>query len=155
MADVVADFHVLDALGERQRRGADQPAGPGATARDEQTRSHIERALERDGATNVGSVSLPQRGLDLAADAVQFVGQRVDVRLAEVRVHRDVGDGQSGVLSRCRGCSCRLENGNHSGAERDSVFTLWPSLPGFDIAPGLVMKCVAAQTNWGNPNSWA
>ena len=60
MAHVVANFHVLDTLRKRQRRGPQHPACPSPAGADEQARRHIERPLEPDGAPDIGRVALAE-----------------------------------------------------------------------------------------------
>ena len=73
--DVVADLHVLEDLGEGQRRGADHEAD-GADAHVQQ---HAAGGLGADGgahdAAHVVDVALAEIGLDLAAQGVELVAE--------------------------------------------------------------------------------
>src|ERR1700742_1465122 len=48
VADIVAQLHVLDALGRGQRASSDRPSGPGSAGADHDTGAQIEAALNSD-----------------------------------------------------------------------------------------------------------
>ena len=100
VADVVAEFHVLDALGRGERSGAERPADLAAAAGDHQARGDVEESLKRDGAPDVCAVLFAARILDVAADRVQFDSERLEVRLAQVGEF-----GHVGYCHRRLGCS--------------------------------------------------
>src|SRR6478735_1004561 len=68
VADVMAEFHVLDALGHGERGGSEHPAGLAAAAGDDQPGGDVEASLKRDSALDVCPVIFTARILDVAAD---------------------------------------------------------------------------------------
>src|SRR6185312_13002196 len=93
VADVVGEFHVLDALGQGQGRGADGPSGLAAAGTDNESRGNLEASLKRDGAPDICAVPLAARILDVATDRLQFGRKGLDVRLAQMGVFGYVCDG--------------------------------------------------------------
>src|SRR5271166_874622 len=65
VADIVAQFHVLDALGRGQRAGSDRPSGPGPTGADYDTGGEVEAALNSDGALDIRPVVRAKRILNV------------------------------------------------------------------------------------------
>src|ERR1700757_4510145 len=86
VADVMANFHVLDALGHGERGGTEPPADLAAGAGDNQPRGHVEESLKRDGAPDVCPVFFAARTLDVAADRIQLGSKSLEVRVAQVGV---------------------------------------------------------------------
>jgi hypothetical protein len=64
MADVMGQFHVLDALRDGQGCGADGPAERAAAAGDDKLRSAVEASLKRDGTQDVYPVPSTPRILN-------------------------------------------------------------------------------------------
>jgi hypothetical protein len=71
MGDVVAEFHVLDALRGEQRRGACRPTDLASAAEYRQPGGNFEAALKSYGALDVCAVLRTERRLDIAADLFQ------------------------------------------------------------------------------------
>src|SRR5208337_4289030 len=90
VADVMAEFHVLDALGHSERGGAECPADLAAGAGDNQPRGDVEGSLKRDGTPDVCPVLFATRTLDVAADRLQLDCEGIEVRVAHVGVFGDV-----------------------------------------------------------------
>src|ERR1700756_906033 len=86
VANIMAEFHVLDALGHGERGGAERPADLAAGAGDHQPRGDVEESLKRDGTPDVCAVLFATRTLDVAADRVQFDSKCLEIRVAQVRV---------------------------------------------------------------------
>ena len=86
VADVMAEFHVLDALGHGERGGSEHPAGLAAAAGDDQPRGDVEASLKRDSALDVCPVFFTARILDVAADRLQLASERLEVRIAQMGV---------------------------------------------------------------------
>ena len=63
VADIVAQFHVLDALGRGQGERPEHPPGPGSAGTDHQTGGEVEAALNSDGALDIGPVVRTAIGL--------------------------------------------------------------------------------------------
>src|ERR1700743_1031739 len=93
VADIVAQLHVLDALGRGQRASSDRPSGPGSAGADHDTGAQIEAALNSDGALDIRPVVRAKRIFDVATDRVQFDGKCFDIRGAQVGVFTYVRDG--------------------------------------------------------------
>src|ERR1700722_4141503 len=93
VADIVAQLHVLDALGRSQCACSDCPSGPGSTGADHDTGGQVEAALNSDGALDIRPVVRAKRILDVAADRVQFDGKCLDIRGTQVGVFTYVCDG--------------------------------------------------------------
>ena len=104
VADVVADFHVLDALGEGQRRRPQRSTRALDRLAAISSRAPASRvALESDGAADVGRVARAAGFLDVAANRVELSAECLDLCLAQMRVLRDVGDGHDVLGSIRRG----------------------------------------------------
>ena len=96
--DVVAEFHVLDDLGDPEHSGPENPRGFAVAEHEHHTPARGERALKCDGASNVFRVGDPSRFLDVTSDRVEFGTQCLDVGLGEMGVPIDVGDGHRASL---------------------------------------------------------
>jgi hypothetical protein len=68
VADVMAEFHVLDNLGHGECAGTERPSDLATGASDKQPRGDVEESLKRDGAPDVCPVLFAARTLDVAAD---------------------------------------------------------------------------------------
>jgi hypothetical protein len=86
MGDVVAEFHVLDALRGQQRRGAGRPSDLASAAEYRQPGGDFEATLKSYGALDVCAVLGTERRLDVAADLFQRNRERFNVSVAQVRV---------------------------------------------------------------------
>ena len=93
VADVVADLHVLDDLGDRQQCRPRQPRRPILTPEQRHSTRDLEVALQADRVPDVARVFDAARLFDVATDGVEFATQRFDVRSSQVRELLDVGDG--------------------------------------------------------------
>src|SRR6476659_7959601 len=71
VADVMAEFHVLDALGHGEPGGSEHPAGLAAAGTDSESCGNHEASLKRDSALDVCPVIFTARILDVAADRLQ------------------------------------------------------------------------------------
>src|SRR6478735_914164 len=69
---VMAEFHVLDALGHGERGGSEHPAGLAAAGTDSESCGNLEASLKRDSALDVCPVIFTERILDVAADRLQL-----------------------------------------------------------------------------------
>ncbi len=110
VADVMAEFHVLDALGRRERGGAECPAGLAAAGGDDQPCGEVEASLKRDTAPDVCPVFFTARVLDVAADRLQRNLQALEVRVAQMGVfgyvcyrHRRLTDSREVACRTIRG----------------------------------------------------
>jgi hypothetical protein len=99
VTDVVSDLHVLDALGVRERGGAEQPPCARPAQPDDESGGDVEGALEQDGAPDVGGVAGTERLFDIASDGVEFGAQCLDVGVGQMRVGGNVGYRHGPVLS--------------------------------------------------------
>src|SRR6202034_2250965 len=70
VADVMAEFHVLDALGRGQSDGSEGPAKLAFALGDGQSRHDFKAALKTDSSHDVSTVLGAPRNLDIAADLV-------------------------------------------------------------------------------------
>ena len=70
VADVMAKFHILDALGRGESGGSHGPAKLAFALGDGQPRRDFKAALKTDSAHDVGTVLGAPRNLDIAADLV-------------------------------------------------------------------------------------
>lgn len=95
MGDVVAELHVLDALRREQCQGADRPSGFASAAKYRQPGGNFEATLKSYGALDVCAVIGTERRLDVAADLVQRHRERLNVRVAQVRVFSYFCDGNA------------------------------------------------------------
>src|SRR5271168_1541628 len=86
VADVMAEFHILDALGRGERAGAERPADLAAAAGDNQPRGYVEESLKRDDALDVCPVAFAARCLDVAAQRIQLDTESFEVSVAHVCV---------------------------------------------------------------------
>jgi hypothetical protein len=93
MGDVVAKFHVLDALRREQCQGADRPSGLASAAEDCQPRGHFEAPLKSYGALDVCAVLGTERRLDFATDLFHRQRDCFNVRVAQVGVFSYLCDG--------------------------------------------------------------
>ena len=93
VADIVAQFHVLDALGRGQCERPEHPPGLGSAGTDHHTGGEVQAALNSDGALDIRPVVLTARILDVETDPVQLDGECLDVRGAQMGVFGDVCDG--------------------------------------------------------------
>ena len=93
VADIVAQLHVLDALGRGQGKCSERPSDPGSTGADHDTGGEVETALNSDGALDVRPVLRAKRSFDVETDRVQFDGECLDIRVAQVGVFGYVCDG--------------------------------------------------------------
>ena len=89
---IVAQFHVLDALGRGQ---GDVPNAHPVLVRlaDHDTGGEVEAALNSDGALDIRPVARAKRILDVETDRVQFDGECLDVRGAQMGEFGDICDG--------------------------------------------------------------
>jgi hypothetical protein len=71
VADVMAEFHVLDALGRSQGGGSDGPAEPASAAANRQPRGDLEGSVKSDGTLDVCPIIGTTRRLDIATDCFQ------------------------------------------------------------------------------------
>jgi hypothetical protein len=101
VSNIVADFHVLDALGRGQRQHAECPSATRPAAENQQARADVQRPLEVDRSANIGGVGLAEGVFDFGTDRVECGTERVDLVLAQVCVLGDIGDGD-GVSSQRR-----------------------------------------------------
>lgn len=92
VADVVAEFHVLDALGRSQRCGSESPSGFRSAADEGQSGRDLQASLKGDGPTDVVTVLGAARTFDVATDRVQCGREVLDVVIAEVGVFRYFGN---------------------------------------------------------------
>ena len=74
-----------------------------AAAADNQPRRNVERPLENDRATDVGSVLRAEAVLDVGTDRVEFASERIDVHFGQMRVGSDLADSHSKSLDRWDG----------------------------------------------------
>src|SRR5271165_2535379 len=86
VADVMAEFHILDALGRGECDGAERPADLAAAAGDNQPRGYVEESLKCDDAPDVCPVAFAARSLDVAAHRIQLDPKSLQVSLAQVGV---------------------------------------------------------------------
>jgi hypothetical protein len=100
VADVMAEFHVLDALGHGQRGGSDRPSNLALASAKSQPRRDLEASLKGDGALNICPVPGAARILDLATDSFQRGRECLDVRGAQVSVFRYLCDGHRRLTGR-------------------------------------------------------
>src|ERR1700730_13323135 len=68
VADIVAELHVLDALGRGQGTGSERPSGPGSADADHDTGGHVEVALNSDGALDISPVLRAKRIFNVETD---------------------------------------------------------------------------------------
>ena len=97
MNDVVREFHVLDAFGRRQRDSPEHQSGSGLAQADGEPRRNLEASLEGDGATDVLTVLVAERVLDVTTNCLQLSRERLDVRIGEMGVFGYFGDGHRGL----------------------------------------------------------
>src|SRR5271156_4512540 len=114
VADIVAQLHVLDALGRGQCASSERPSGTGSADADHDTGGQIEAALNSDGALDVRAVLRAKRIFDVETDRVQFDGKCFDIRGAQVSVFTYVCDGHQFFTG--RSTECRAGNGFVAGA---------------------------------------
>jgi hypothetical protein len=93
VADIVAQFHVLDALGRGQGERPEHPPGPAAAGADHHTGGDVKAALNSDGALDIRPVVRAKRILDVQTDRVEFDGECLDVRGAQMGVFGYLSDG--------------------------------------------------------------
>src|SRR5271166_4316669 len=97
--DVVPEFQVLDDLRDTKQGG---PGDPGdlvpARQQGNSTTDH-QATLQLDGPAHVPGIALAPGLLDIGSDRVQFAAQFLDVRLGEVYILADVGDGHAALLN--------------------------------------------------------
>src|SRR5215208_4769787 len=111
VADVVSEFHVLDALSHGQRCGSQHPSDLALAQTDHEARGDLEATLKSDGATDIGPVFRAKRILNINADRLQVGGECLQVRDAEMSVFSDIGNGHrpSNPFRRdLRSPTCRL-----------------------------------------------
>jgi hypothetical protein len=93
--DVVAEFHVLDALGHEQSEGAGRPSGLAPAAENRQSGGGFKAPLKSDDALDVCAVLGTERCLDIATDLIQRQCDRFDVSVTQMRVFSYFGDGDA------------------------------------------------------------
>jgi hypothetical protein len=71
VGDVVAEFHVLDALRHKQCHGAGRPSGLASAAEDRQPGGSLQTPLKSNHALDVGAIRGTERRLDVATDLVE------------------------------------------------------------------------------------
>ena len=98
MADVVAEFHVLENLRAGQHRCPQNPHRPSPGSREYDAGPYLEPTLQGDDAMYVPPIALTASIFDVASDGVEFAAERVDVDVGEMGVSSYVGDGH-GVRS--------------------------------------------------------
>ena len=72
---VVADLHVLEDLGQRQRRRAGDPGRPVARGEQQHPAEHDQPAVHLDHARDVAAVAIAELGEDLVVDRVELAAE--------------------------------------------------------------------------------
>ncbi|SBS76979.1 hypothetical protein MHPYR_390045 [uncultured Mycobacterium sp.] len=93
VSNIVADFHVLDALGHGQRHHSQRPAAPRPATEDQQAGTGVQCPLEHDRSADIGGVARTAGILDLGADRIKSDPERVDLLPAQVCIVGNIGDG--------------------------------------------------------------
>jgi hypothetical protein len=83
--DVVADLHVLEDLGERQRGGPEQPQRAPARAEQQQARGEHELAVQPDRVADVARVALAEVGEDVVVKRVELAPQLLQLLGSQTR----------------------------------------------------------------------
>ena len=92
MHHVVPEFHVLDDFRQTEHHGARGPRRLLVAREEHRPPTDCQSTLDGDCATDIPSVGLPARLLDVSPDGVQLRAQRVDVGFSQVCVSVDIGD---------------------------------------------------------------
>jgi hypothetical protein len=123
VGDVVAEFHVLDALRREQRQCADGPSGLASAAEDRQPGGGFEATLKTYDALDVCAILGAQRRLDVTADLFERRRERFDIRFAQVCVLSYFCDSNVASHPNCGGLMHRVANAEHlqSGFLRDGA----------------------------------
>ncbi|MDA0136615.1 hypothetical protein OJ962_03840 [Solirubrobacter sp. CPCC 204708] len=85
MHHVVADLHVLEDLGHRERRRAQDPRGLVARAEQEHATEDGQLAVDSDQARDIAPVAFAELGEDLVVDRVEFARELVDLLVGQLR----------------------------------------------------------------------
>src|ERR1700680_1444095 len=86
VADVMAEFHVLDALGRGQGGGSNSPAELASAATDDQPRCDLDTSVKSDGALDVFPIGGTARRLDIGPDCFQLSPERLEVCVAQMGI---------------------------------------------------------------------
>ena len=122
--DVVADLHVLEDLGRRQRGHAQGPDRAEARGDEQRAAEHGEAAVQRDHPDDVLAVAVAQRLEHLVVNDLELASERLDLLRAQVR-ERALDGAALHVGSPCRQSSISTRP---SGALMH-VRTISPSCP--------------------------
>ena len=90
--DIVAEFHVLDDLGDRKHGRSAEPQQPVAASQQCQPTADLQESLCGDGAPQILGVALAAVGFDLASQCIELVAEGLDVGFGQMRIRVDVID---------------------------------------------------------------
>jgi hypothetical protein len=99
VADIVAEFHVLDDFRECQSCDAQTSSLAGAADEKHSTGRDFERSLKPDRPMDVLRVACAPGLFDAAANGVQFLAEGFDVGTPQMGVPDDVGNGHESSKS--------------------------------------------------------